>query len=75
MRSPPSERLHGDAVPSYGRASAEASPVARLAAEASYLGGADHLGLLWVLLDPEGGDSRERLCRAPQSHTPPKVSR
>lgn len=51
MRSPPSERLHGDAIPSDGRASAEASPVARLDAEASYLGGADHLGLRWVLLD------------------------
>lgn len=51
MRSPPTERLHGDAIPSDGRASAEASPVARLDAQASYLGGADHLGLRWVLLD------------------------
>lgn len=51
MCSPPSERLRGDAVPCDGRASAEASPVARSDAEASYLRGADHLGLRWLLLD------------------------
>ncbi|MEJ1277946.1 hypothetical protein NN561_008865 [Cricetulus griseus] len=37
--------------PQDGRASAEASPVARWDAAAFQLGGADHLGLRWVLRD------------------------